>query len=297
MPRTPPLRSLCAALVSLTVFGFSATAGATIVSTIEPFSATPTPGVWYESDTRAGGTVGIADLTGMGGPLENTAPLPVGAALVTTGMDNADKAEIGLTDAFGTPNNILSSFSMSYRYFKATVSGGNDAAAPSVKIAFWNAAYDAVDGQDGFVQLVYEPYANLGSNPTPDVWTLASIDENTGVFWATGGFGQASSAGGPPYRTLAEWKTVFASEFGDAEMTPIAIGVGTYNQGQEGYIDQVEISHSSGGGYSGSFDFDMVPPVPMSSPWGVALMASVLLMTGWFALRGQRLSPLKLDRR
>jgi hypothetical protein len=297
MPRTPPLRSLCAALVSLTVFGFSATAGATIVSTIEPFSATPTPGVWYESDTRAGGTVGIADLTGMGGPLENTAPLPVGAALVTTGMDNADKAEIGLNDAFGTPNNILSSFSMSYRYFKATVSGGNAAAAPSVKIAFWNAAYDVVDGQDGFVQLVYEPYANLGSNPTPDVWTLASIDENTGVFWATGGFGQASSAGGPPYRTLAEWKTVFASEFGDAEMTQIAIGVGTYNQGQEGYIDQVEISHSSGGGYSGSFDFDMVPPVPMSSPWGVALMASVLLMTGWFALRGQRLSPLKLDRR
>jgi hypothetical protein len=74
----------------------------------------------------------------------------------------------------------------------------------------------------------------------------------------------------------------------------VAIGVGTHDQGQEGYFDQVAISHSSGGGYSGSFDFDVAPTVPMSSPWGVALMASVLLMAGSFALRDHRLSSLKL---
>ena len=83
----------------------------------------------------------------------------------------------------------------------------------------------------------------------------------------------------------------------DAEMTQIAIGVGTYNPGQEGYIDQVVISHSSGGGYSGSFDFDVAPLVPLSSAWGAVLMGAFLLVTGSYALRGHRLPSLKLARR
>ncbi len=296
MPQATSLRSFSAALVWLSAFGISASAGATIVSSIAPYSATPTPGVWFESDTRAGGSVSIPNLTGMGGALESTAPLPVCAALVTTGMSNADKAEIGLSDAFGTPNDIFSSLNISYRYFKATVAGGAAAAAPSLKIAFWNAAYNAVPGQDGFVQLIYEPYINLGSNPTPDVWSQVSVDENTGVFWATGGFGQASSAGGPPYRTLAQWKSLFASEFGAAQMVQVAIGVGTYNQGQQGYVDQVVIAHNSGAGYAGVFDFDLAP-VPMFSPWGLVVMLSCLLIAGATALRGRQFSMLQVESR
>jgi len=75
-----------------------------------------------------------------------------------------------------------------------------------------------MSGQDGCVQLIDQPYTKLRRNPPPDVWTLTSIDENTGLYWATAGSGQPGSAGGPPYPTLAESKAVFASETGDAEM-------------------------------------------------------------------------------
>jgi hypothetical protein len=56
------------------------------------------------------------------------------------------------------------------------------------------------------------------------------------------------------------------------------------------------ISHSSGGGYSGSFDFDLAPEVPMLSPWGAVLMVSLVLMAGTSGLRSHRLSSLKVDR-
>jgi hypothetical protein len=98
MSKQTPFRSFRAALVLCTALGISATAGATIVSTIDPYSATPTPGVWFESDTRAGGTVSVADLTGVGGALESTAPLPVGAAemvQIAIGVDSYNPGQQG----------------------------------------------------------------------------------------------------------------------------------------------------------------------------------------------------------
>jgi hypothetical protein len=255
----------------------AATASAAEVTSIDPYTESPTNGVWYENDVRDGGTVGIVDLTGAGGDLENNQPLATGAVRLTTGFSDTDKAEIGVVDAYGTPNDVFSTLSVAYAYHKASVAGGNQAAAPSLKLAFWNADYDAVEGQDGYVELVYEPYVDLGGNPTPDVWSSVTIDEDTGLFWATGGFGQGHSTGGPPYRTLAQWKTVFASEFGDAELVRVSIGVGSYNQGQLGYFDQVSISHSSGGGYLASYDFEFeARGLPAVSAWG--LLALVLLL-------------------
>lgn len=258
----------------------AATASATTVTSIDPYTENPTNGVWYKNDVREGGTVSIVDLAGAGGDLEKNQPLPTGAVRLTTGFSDADKAEIGVVDAYGTPNDIFATLSVGYSYHKASVAGGNQAAAPSLKLAFWNEDYDAVEGQDGFVQLIYEPYVNLGSNPTPDVWASVTIDEDTGLFWATGGFGQPNSSGGPPYRTLAQWKAVFASEFGDAELIRVSIGVGSYNQGQLGYFDQVLISHSSGGGYLASYDFEFgTIRIPTVSGWGLLALVALLLTT------------------
>jgi hypothetical protein len=80
--------------------------------------------------------------------------------------------------------------------------------------------------------------------------------QQTGVFWWNGGFGQPSGAGGPPLRTLAEWAEVFSSDFDDSELIQVSIGVGTFNQGQIGYFDDVQIVHNHDGGYDKSYDFE-----------------------------------------
>ena len=170
--------ALLAAEALLVPLFMAATASATTVTSIDPYTESPTNGVWYENDVRDGGTVSIVDLTGAGGDLENNQPLPGGAVLLTTGFADGDKAEIGVVDDY-VPTllevhlalDIFSTLSVDYSYHKASVSGGNQAAAPSLKLAFWNEDYDAVEDQDGYVELIYEPYWNLGSNPTPDVWT------------------------------------------------------------------------------------------------------------------------------
>ena len=88
-----------------------------------------------------------------------------------------------------------------------------------------------------------------------------------------------------PLRTLAEWLTVFDAGFAAADMVRVSVGVGSYNQGQLGYFDDVLISHSFGGGYSATYDFEVAPPVPTASEWGVACMMIVLLASGSMLLR------------
>jgi hypothetical protein len=285
------LGALVAAEAVLVALLVAATASASTVSSIDPYTESPTKGVWYENDVRDGGTVNIVDLTGAGGDLENNQPLPSGAVLLTTALADGDKAEIGVVDDYGTPSDIFSTLSIDYSYHKASVTGGNQSAAPALKLAFWNEDYDAVEGQDGYVELIYEPYWNLGSNPTPDVWASVTIDHDTGLFWATGGFGQPNTFGGPPHRTLAQWKTVFDSEFGDAELVRVSIGVGSYNQGQLGYVDQVSISHSLGGSYLASYDFEFqAMGIPTASEWGLITLVLLLLATTISLSRSRRLA-------
>ncbi len=49
-------------------------------------------GEWCVNELTAGGTVSIADLTGVGGVLENNQPLPIGAALLTTNFTDSARA-------------------------------------------------------------------------------------------------------------------------------------------------------------------------------------------------------------
>jgi len=121
--------------------------------------------------------------------------------------------------------------------------------------------------------------------PTEGQWIAVTIDQNSGLFWATGGFGQPGSGGGSPLWTLAEWLTVFDSGFGEAEMLRVSVGVGSSNQGQLGYFDDVLISHRFGDGYSASHDFEAEPQLPSALGWGLFSLTILLLAGGSLLLR------------
>lgn len=236
----------------------------TTVTSFAPASNT-TSGVWYENDVRIGGTASIAELTGIGGDLENNQPLPNGAAKITTDFTNAAKAEVGVANNFGMPSVMFSTISITYSYHKATNAGQNPAAAPSLKLEFFNPVCDETIGGDCFATLVYEPTWNgptstsstpVSSNPPVDTWTTVNINQNSGLFWTTGGFGAPNTAGGPPIKTLGQWLSALTPDFGDAFLTKVSIGVGSFNQGQIGYFDDVRISGTNA---DATYDFDPAP--------------------------------------
>lgn len=260
--RHRPVFGWCAAVVLSTGVCSVSSHAQQVVTSFGPPDTTDT-GVWFENDVRDGGTAGTVDLTGAGGDLEADQPLPIGAALLTTDFTNEAKAEVGVIDGYGMPQDIFGTFELFYSYFKSSNPGQNLFAAPSIKLAFFNPdCDDPASDDDCFGTLVYEPTWNqpgsIGSSTAVplDEWTDVAIDAGTGVFWWTGGFGQANTAGGPPLRTLNQWAAVFSSDFGDSDLILVSIGVGTTNQGQIGYFDDVEIFHDFDGGYLAAYDFE-----------------------------------------
>jgi hypothetical protein len=257
---------LCAATALSTSIGLIAPGAEAqeMVTSFAPAGTTDT-GVWFESDVRPGGAAGTEDLSGLGDALENDQPLPIGAARLTTDLTNAAKAEVAVIDGYGMPEDILPSLAISYSYHKAANPdpGHNLFAAPSIKLTFFNPVCDdPASAGDCFGTLVYEPYWNqpwsigAASLVPLDEWIAVTIDADDGVFWWNGGFGEPSGAGGPPLRTLAAWATFLSSDFADSELFQISIGVGTFNQGQIGYFDDVQIVHASGDGFDKSYDFE-----------------------------------------
>ncbi len=273
-----------AAALGYVVLAAGASAATVVVNGFESPVAMPVAGAWYAADIRDNGTASVVDLTGMGGDLESNQPLPNGAAMLTTGMANNDKAEVATYADYGDATTVLNTALFGFDYYKQTVAGGNAFAAPSFKIGIL-----AQGGTgDNYGQLVFEPNWNQpggGSQAPPaDAWQSVSIDANTGAgadpsggwFW-TGGFELPNGAGGPPIRSLAEWATAFATadptDFANARVVSLAMGVGTYNQGQIGYFDNVSIDIP--GGLATTFDFQAIP-----EPTSAVLAAAGCLLTG-----------------
>ncbi|EDY83209.1 hypothetical protein VDG1235_2833 [Verrucomicrobiia bacterium DG1235] len=246
---------------------------------------------WAITAIAGGGTASIVDLTGLGGDLENNQPLSTGAAKLTTGLADPDRAEIGTVLDFGLASDLLKSVDLAYSFYKATVAGGNVFAAPALKLTI----YAAGGTGDNWGQLVFEPYLNGTNPPTPDVWTNVVIDENTGSgvdttagWWWTGGFEILSSSGGNPYRSLSEWADAFASsdgtDFANAHVVGLAVGVGTYNQGQLGYVDDIRIDTGS---INKTYDFETAA-VPDSGSMIGLLMFSLTALIGFRRISSRR---------
>lgn len=251
-----------AVLAALFIVGLAAglSAQPIVVSELPPRPADDADlvaGTWYDWFTTAGGAATISDLTGMGGDLETNQPLPPGAGLLTTELDNADRANVGVFDLLGSPGDVFPSLEIDYWFHKASNPGQNLNAAAALKMEIYDPVCgDPASGGDCFGTLIYEPYVNgFGNHPPQDVWMQASITPDSGGFWWSGGFGQPSSSAGPPYRTLNQWLGMMSSDFQDAIIVTVQIGVGSYNQGQRAYFDAVAIRHAFGDGLDVVYDF------------------------------------------
>ncbi len=274
-------RLLMPLMVSCALLSNPAAAIVEEVTAIDPFSATPTLGVWFESDIRLAGAAGITDLTGLGGNLESNAPSPDGALLLTTTSDNGDKAEIAVPGGYGRAGDVIdASLQLAYAYYKEA--SGNAFAAPTLKLTFFNSTSPcpSADG-DCFMTLVYEPTWNqvgsVGSSvsvPTGD-WEFPAIDQSTGVFWSTGGFGTGNGAGGPPLNTLADWLATLDPAFADADLIGIGVGVGTFNQDQIGYFDEVSLFATGPVATDVTWDFE-----PPSAPGGLGVFVDLSAVQG-----------------
>ncbi|MCH2185152.1 hypothetical protein MK280_04700, partial [Myxococcota bacterium] len=158
----------------------------TTVTSFAPASSTPTPGVWYKMDVVAGGAASTVNLSGAGGALENNQPLPIGAALLTTGAANADIAHVAVVEAYGNAGSILTdaSLQIDYSFYKASAGDLNAFAAPALRLTLSNPA--AVG--DGYGTLVYEPYWQTSpiAPVTTDTWLTEQITSTSGLFWWDG---------------------------------------------------------------------------------------------------------------
>jgi hypothetical protein len=238
---------------------------------------------WQVVDTQAGGQASIVSLSGLGGNLDNNAPLPGGAVLLTTGADNNDKAGIGLSANFGTVGDFLANGEISFSYLKGSAGDLNAFAAPSLKLTVLDTSIEAGHGSDGYTTFVFEPswnqpgFANVSHAVPTDDWIHVDVTGDSGLFWLTGIYGSPSIAAGGAnlQKTIGDWNTALGlDDLLSAQILSISFGVGTYNQGQTGYIDNV---HIVSGNFDETYDFEVAAANAVPEPGTLGLVGIGLL--------------------
>jgi len=223
---------------------------------VNAFSATDTGG-WYDSDVRHNGTTSIVSMPG--GPLGN------GAAKLTTTVGHLpDKAEVAITNDFGTIGNFVNGGSAHYDYYKGLVPGGNAAAAAAIKLEVLYGGNSA--------WFVYEPTYN-GGDPVTNTWLSADISGTSGNFWFTGENWAT--------RTLSDWVGLF-SDMASLDIVALSVGVGSWNAGQDAYFDNVLFSN---GQKDFAYDFEVsAVPLPAAFP----LYGAGIVLLGFIGWRRKR---------
>jgi hypothetical protein len=202
------------------------------------------------------------------------------ALRLTTGFANEDEAGVRIESNFGNFGTLLmdSNLGFEYRFQKASVVGGNAFASAAFSFSLYDENFsDGVDN-DGFVTIKYEHYWNTGNTSVDENdWITATMDFNSGAFWANGGLGLANGAGGPPLFTLQDiidGKTSANANLSgngvydfnalmDADIVSIGVSVGSYNQGQEAYVDFMALTTSAG---TDTYNFQVASvPVPAAA--------------------------------
>jgi hypothetical protein len=180
---------------------------------------------WTQDDTRGGGTV---TWTGAYG-----APSGLGSSslqLATT-ASTADKAGLYTHTMAGTPLGDVTN--LSYWTYQ-----------PAGNLPFADASYQLQieDGCGHFTTLVFEPYEN--GTIVPGTWQ--QWDVSGGQFWSSrtvtcGTSTLVAGAGGAPFYTLGQVKTLFPNAF----VVGIGVNVGTFNPGYTVAVDGVQFNDTT----------------------------------------------------
>jgi hypothetical protein len=200
-----------------------------------------------------------------------------GALKMTTGLNNDSKSAYYLVDdsdsgsfrSFGIFGELLNQgLDLEYSFLKQADQQGAPIeaafAAPALTLGLYNESFNG----DGYIELKYEHYWNIGNAAVPlETWTVANINNSAGQMWGNGGLDLPNTSGGPRFYSFNDILNGTASSTGlftsdissidfssllSADLVNISVQVGSYNQGQTGYVDYVKMTTDQG---STTWDF------------------------------------------
>ncbi len=259
---------------------FSLPASATVINIIQPAA---TPGSWSNAYPGSPGSLGIVDLTGEGGDLENNVTLGPGALRMETTGDGSSRSEVVLVDGggvdLGTVGDFITGGSVSYDYYQTS-----GAPNPNITPGFKITVLDSTDvNGDGYASFIFEPVYNGGVGAF-DTWhTVGFGGSEDGIgLWHTGIYGDAGFNNFYDEYSMADWNALFNGTLFDAVIVAISVGIGSGTPSQLGFVDNINFTNGINT-YMADFELAQVP-LPAALP----LYATGLALFGFAGMRKRR---------